>query len=147
MLILIAAIISAFTLSFAAKLIADTYLHDRIALVGSFVGLLPVQNPGIAFGVQLPGGVQELLILIALILVVITAIRSERSALSDWGYGMIIGGALGNVIDRVNDGFVTDFFQVGTFPVFNVADSCISIGVAMLLAQSLISVFGNHSRR
>lgn len=147
MLILISAIISAFTLSFAAKLIADTYLHDRIALVDSFVGFLPVQNPGIAFGVQLPGGMQELLILIAFILVVIAAVRSERSPLGDWGYGLIVGGALGNVLDRVNDGFVTDFFQVGTFPVFNVADSCISIGVALLLAQSLVSVFGNHSKR
>lgn len=139
--------VAAFAVSFAAKLAADAYLHERFALIGSFAGLLPVQNPGIAFGMQLPGGVQELLIVAALMLVFMTAVRSDRSVVGDWGFGLIVGGALGNVIDRVNDGFVTDFFQVGTFPVFNVADSCISIGVAMLLAQSLISVFGNHSRR
>lgn len=146
MIVFYIASIVAFAISFAAKLVADAYLHERFALLGSFIGLLPVQNPGIAFGVQLPGGMQELFIIIALVLVIITAVRSERSALGDWGYGLIVGGALGNVADRTYDGFVTDFFQVGTFPVFNVADSCISIGVGMLLAQSLISVFGNHSK-
>lgn len=138
---------TAFALSFAAKLMADAYLHHRIALIGSFAGLLPTRNPGIAFGVQLPGGMQEVLILIALALVVIAAIRSDRSRFGDSGYGLIVGGALGNVVDRMLDGFVTDFFQVGSFPIFNVADSCISIGVALLLAQSLLSVFGNHSKR
>lgn len=147
MLILISATISAFALSFTAKLLADAYLHDRIALLGSFVGLLPVRNPGIAFGIQLPGGVQELLILIALVLVIYAAARSERSRLGDCGYGLIVGGALGNVVDRVKDGFVTDFFQVGAFPVFNVADSCITIGVVLLLAQSVISFRYNRLKQ
>ena len=44
------------------------------------------------------------------------------------------GGAIGNLIDRITVGTVTDFISVGTFPVFNVADSCISIGVALLVA-------------
>jgi signal peptidase II len=44
------------------------------------------------------------------------------------------GGAIGNLIDRLTVGTVTDFISVGTFPVFNVADSCISIGVALLVA-------------
>lgn len=147
MILLTSATVIALALSLSAKLIADAYLHERIAVIGSFAGLLPVQNPGIAFGVQLPGGMQEVLILIALALVVAAAIRSDRSRLGDSGYGLIVGGALGNVADRLFDGFVTDFFQVGSFPVFNVADSCISIGVALLLAQSLLSVFGNHSKR
>ncbi len=147
MLILGIAIALSFALSFSTKLIADAYLHDRIAFIGSFAGLLPTRNPGIAFGIQLPGGAQELLIFIALVLVIIAALHSERSSLGDWGYGLIVCGALGNVVDRIKDGFVTDFFQVGSFPIFNVADSCISIGVAMLLAQSLFSVFGNHFKR
>jgi signal peptidase II len=40
-------------------------------------------------------------------------------------------------MDRLRDGFVTDFFQVASFPVFNVADSCITVGVALLLVESL----------
>jgi signal peptidase II len=47
--------------------------------------------------------------------------------------GMQLGGAVGNLIDRLTLGFVTDFISLGRFPVFNVADSSISMGVAVLL--------------
>ncbi len=51
---------------------------------------------------------------------------------------MIVGGALGNVIDRIRDGAVTDFFQVGGFPIFNVADSFITVGVGVLLLEMIL---------
>jgi signal peptidase II len=44
-----------------------------------------------------------------------------------------MAGALGNLIDRLYQGYVTDFISVGKFPVFNVADSCITMGVVVLL--------------
>ena len=47
--------------------------------------------------------------------------------------GLQLGGAVGNLIDRLNQGYVTDFISLGTFPVFNVADSSISVGVAVLV--------------
>ena len=127
-----------FALSFAAKLLSDAYLVERIAIIGQFAGLDPTLNPGIAFGLQLPAGIQELLIFGALILVAIFAAKSSKTLLARVGFGMILGGALGNVLDRLRDGFVTDFFQVGTFPVFNVADSCITVGVALLLLESIM---------
>jgi lipoprotein signal peptidase len=65
------------------------------------------------------------------------AVRAKGSAAQRVGFGLIIGGALGNVADRLLDGHVTDFFQVGAFPIFNVADSCITVGVVILLAESL----------
>ena len=56
---------------------------------------------------------------------------------SDWplrvALGLQLGGAIGNLIDRLTIGFVTDFISIGRFPVFNVADSSISIGVAVLI--------------
>lgn len=124
-----------FLLSMAAKFAADAWLEERMALWGSFAGLQPSHNPGIAFGIRLPDIYQELLILCALLFVVVLAVRSARTTVSRIGYGLIIGGALGNAADRLRDGLVTDFFQVGTFPIFNVADSAISIGVAFLLAE------------
>lgn len=139
--------VNAFILSYAAKVVADMYLHERIALLGRLVGLLPAYNPGIAFGVQFPRGVQECLILIALGLVMYVAFHAERSRIGDMGYGLIVGGAMGNICDRFMDGLVTDFFQIGTFPIFNVADSCITIGVIFLLAQSFISGSGKHLTR
>jgi signal peptidase II len=55
----------------------------------------------------------------------------------DWvlrlAMGMQLGGALGNLIDRLTVGSVTDFISIGTFPVFNVADASISTGVAILI--------------
>lgn len=123
--------------SLAAKWLADAFLHTRVALIGSFAGLDPVQNGGVAFGLRLPGVFQELLIITALIFVCVLAWKSKRTTVSSIGYGLIIGGALGNVLDRALDGYVTDFFQVGTFPVFNIADSCITVGVLFLLAEIL----------
>lgn len=122
--------------SFLGKLLADAYLHERFAIIGSFAGLYYSRNPGIAFGLKLPSGWQEMFIIIALVLVCILAWKSQKTLYSQIGYGLIVGGALGNVLDRMRDGFVTDFFQVGTFPIFNVADSCITVGVLFLLAES-----------
>ena len=129
---------AAFVVSFAAKLAADAWLHERVALAGSFLGLTPSRNPGIAFGFLLPEGYQTPIIVAALLLVAYSAYRSAADALTRWGFGLILGGAIANVADRARDGFVTDFFQVGSFPIFNVADSCITIGVGLLLLEMVL---------
>lgn len=128
---------AALTISLIAKFLADAFLVSRVAIIGSFAGLTPTHNAGVAFGVRLPAGFQELLIVSALIFVCFLAWKSQRTLASSIGYGLIVGGALGNVLDRLLDGLVTDFFQVGSFAIFNVADSCISIGVVFLLAEVL----------
>ncbi len=58
-----------------------------------------------------------------------------RLKIGPWiGIGNAIGGAVGNLVDRIlHDGFVTDFISVGNFPVFNIADASISVGVAILI--------------
>ncbi len=127
---------SALMISFIAKLLVDAFLVERIPVIGSFAGLQLAHNAGVAFGVQLPAGWQEVIIIAALVFVCFLAWKSQKTRFSSIGYGLIVGGALGNVIDRARDGFVTDFFQVGTFPIFNIADSCITIGVLFLLAET-----------
>lgn len=52
-------------------------------------------------------------------------------------FGGIVGGAIGNIVDRFHYGFVVDFIDLRWWPVFNVADSCISIGVVLLVIASL----------
>lgn len=118
--------------------LAEVYIAERIAVLGSFAGLQLSHNPGVAFGIQLPPVWQEIVIITALLLVCFMAWKSSTMKLGSIGYGLIVGGALGNVIDRLPDGVVTDFFQVGTFPIFNVADSCITVGVVFLLAEAVI---------
>ncbi|MDD4287069.1 MAG: signal peptidase II [Candidatus Peribacteraceae bacterium] len=130
--------------SLLAKVLVDRFLMNRIPIIGSFAGLQYSLNPGVAFGIRFPPFIQELLIGAALLAVLWLAIRSTRSLLPPsyqlraTSYELILGGGIANIIDRLPDGVVTDYFQIGTFPVFNVADSCISIGVLMLLMEMLV---------
>src|SRR3989344_3779613 len=130
---LLSTIILAFSLSFAGRFLAESFLTERVPLLGIFVGLSPSENAGFAFGVTFSPLLQYILIGGALVLVAFLAYRSRQEKVSSIAFGLIIGGALGNIVDRLDDGFVTDFFQVGSFPTFNVADSCITVGVGMLV--------------
>lgn len=79
--------------------------------------------------------------------VVVWFYRSQRtpSWLLSIGVGLIIGGAFGNLVDRLRLGFVVDFIQVGTFPIFNVADSAVSTAVVIMLLWSLREDSSNSS--
>jgi signal peptidase II len=112
--------------------LAHALLTERVSLIGTFVGLYPSFNDGVAFSITFPLFLQYGLIFAALALVCVLAYKSPRTFWNSLGFGMIIGGSLGNIIDRLLDGFVTDYFQVGTFPIFNVADSWITVGIAVL---------------
>lgn len=63
--------------------------------------------------------------------------QSKPSWLLSLAIGLIIGGAIGNLIDRLRLGYVVDFVQVGTFPIFNVADAAVSTAVVLMLLWSL----------
>lgn len=63
--------------------------------------------------------------------------QAERSGLVRVGFGAIAGGAFGNIIDRLRLGYVVDFADLRWWPVFNVADSCITLGVALLILSSM----------
>jgi signal peptidase II len=127
-----------FLLSLAGKWLADAWLHAYVPVLGGFAGFTYTTNPGIAFSITFAPFLQTPLILAALGILTYVAFRSAATRWSRIGFGMIIGGALGNVADRVRDGVVTDFIQVGTFPVFNVADSCITVGVAVLIIEMVL---------
>jgi signal peptidase II len=99
-----------------------------------FLDLVRVNNDGIAFGAF--GGGQALVI-VALAaalcgLVVFFVLHADRRAI--WlATGLLLGGALGNVIDRIRDGAVTDFLKLPHWPAFNVADIAITAGVVALV--------------
>ncbi|MFN3307885.1 MAG: signal peptidase II, partial [Anaerolineales bacterium] len=89
---------------------------------------------GAAFGIlQGFGGIFMVLAIVVALMIFVYFPQVPRR---DWSLrlalGLQLGGALGNLIDRLRQGYVTDFISVGTFPVFNIADSSISIGVAVL---------------
>ncbi|GAC1400918.1 MAG: signal peptidase II [Vulcanimicrobiaceae bacterium] len=62
---------------------------------------------------------------------------AAQSLLVRLAFGSIVGGAIGNIVDRFHYGFVVDFIDLRWWPVFNIADSCITVGVAVLVIGSL----------
>lgn len=109
--------------------------------VTSFFTLVMVWNQGVSFGMFSHDVhyMRWFLIAVAVVICVVMVRLGLKSRLpiERIGYGMVIGGALGNVIDRLRFGAVADFFSfhVGSFawPAFNVADSAIFMGVVILL--------------
>jgi signal peptidase II len=93
-----------------------------------------VHNRGVAFGFLGGGGVLVLVVTLAALtlLLVYFARHAERPLL--WlPTGLVLGGALGNLIDRIHQGYVTDFIHFPHWPAFNVADMCITGGVVALV--------------
>lgn len=117
--------------------LAETLLVDRIPIIAEFIGLQLSHNPGVAFGIGLPEGIKELLIFFALFFVHVMFLESMRTDMQQLGFGLIVGGGIANIIDRLFDGFVTDYIQVGSFPIFNLADSCVTVGVVVLLGEAI----------
>jgi signal peptidase II len=120
----------------------------RHELIHNFIYLVHSRNPGLAFGIlsdSASTGTRIVLILgsIAVIAVLAWLLVTSRSgsALAAAGLALLLGGATGNVTDRILHGAVTDFFEVwlGTYryPAFNVADSAIAIGAALILLDLL----------
>ena len=97
--------------------------------------LVHVRNEGVAFGLD-PGGGRTLLIAIialALLGLVLYFARHQAKPLIWLPVGLLVGGALGNIVDRIRDGAVTDFLKIPLWPAFNVADIAITFGVIALV--------------
>ncbi|MFN7160670.1 MAG: signal peptidase II [Candidatus Gracilibacteria bacterium] len=102
----------------------------EIIVIPDFLKLFYVENRGIAFSLPLTGLPLQIVTIILLGLI-IYAIKKYKVYQDIYLYVcvmMILGGALGNAIDRIFRGFVVDFISIGSFPVFNVADSFVTIG-------------------
>lgn len=126
--------------------------RDQIVFSDSYFRLRYAENPGAAFGLfrnvppQYRGPLFHLISLGAAVLILVTFWRlrgtpDERWA--KWGLPLVFGGALGNYVDRLARGFVIDFLEVHWreslwWPAFNVADSAIVVGVALLVVDSFV---------
>ena len=116
-----------------AIVIAELDRGDRRDLFAA-IDLVHVRNKGIAFGLFDAGGTTLTVITLAALalLLVYFALHATRPWL--WlPTGLLLGGALGNLIDRAREGAVTDFLDLPLWPAFNVADVAITLGVITLL--------------
>lgn len=115
-------------------------LGRSIPVIKNVFHLSLVHNTGVAFG--LFKNQQALFIIITSIVILYIALalflnRKQNSLSSRIAFGLILGGACGNLLDRLRLGFIVDFFDFRIWPVFNIADSAITIGIC-LLAVDLI---------
>ena len=112
-----------------------TWLPDWLSWLSPYARIVHWNNSGAAFGSFQNGNT----VFTVLAIIVIGAILYyyPRVEMSDWtlrlALSLQLGGAAGNLVDRLGMHKVTDFISIGNFPVFNIADSSISVGVVVLL--------------
>ena len=100
----------------------------------AFVDLVNTRNTGVAFGQLQDGGtIVSVVIAIALVALLVFFARNVHRPLVWLPTGMLLGGALGNIVDRVREGAVIDYLKLPHWPAFNVADASITVGVVILL--------------
>lgn len=127
---------------------------ESIPVIPGFLSITHVRNTGGAFGIL--GGNPLLLLagsVVAVVVVLWMLLTGQSSRLATMGCGLILGGAAGNLLDRLTTGEVTDYIHFSFWYVFNVADAAITVGVTVLLLTALLPgsddqapVAGNQSR-
>jgi signal peptidase II len=126
--------------------------------INAFINLTHQQNSGAAFSFLAGAGGWQRWFFVVLasavsvgIAVWLWRIRKEGPLVLMAGLSLVLGGAIGNLIDRARLGYVTDFIQVWfgnwAFPSFNVADSAISVGAALLIIDALFISGGNANKK
>ncbi|MEX2532755.1 MAG: signal peptidase II [Nitriliruptoraceae bacterium] len=126
---------------------------EYVPLVGEHVGLQLLFNSGGAFGLPAPSGL--FLFVAALVTVLVWRVLRQGPTITAFiGFALLLGGAYGNIIDRLTrgvDGFgsgaVVDFVAWGSFPRFNVADAAITVGVALIFLSLLSNTPPSHDER
>jgi signal peptidase II len=112
---------------------ADIARGDSVALLPG-LDLVNTRNRGVAFGLLGGGGPVVVIVAVAVLTgLVVFAWRQWDRPLVWLPVGMLLGGAAGNLLDRVREGSVTDFVKLPAWPAFNVADIAITFGVLTLL--------------
>jgi len=130
---------------------AHMALYESIAIIPNYLDITYTQNPGAAFSMlaDAPPWVRKAFLLTmacaAICVLLVIIVRAESVSLTSVSCALILGGATGNLIDRAIRGRVIDFMRAHyydlNYPIFNVADSAISIGVVLIL---LMTVFGRE---
>ncbi len=127
--------------------ILDLMPQPRVIEITSFANLVLVWNRGISFGMLGDGGASQAWILAAFGVIVAGGLliwlqRAALPRLPSIAIGLVVGGALGNAVDRLRFGAVVDFVDLHAggwhWPAFNVADSAITVGVALLLLDAVL---------
>jgi signal peptidase II len=152
LLIIVSAVIIVFDQATKLWITNNLALGETYCIIDGFceqVRFLHWYNTGIAFG--LFQGNSMLFSITSIIIVVIIVIFYNQIPQQEWllrlALAFEVGGALGNFIDRVTLGHVTDFVAIGNFPIFNVADAAINIGVALMFLSIVLEEIKDRRKK
>ena len=120
-------------------------LYDSFVVIPSLLDFTYIRNEGIAFGINFPGGKIFFIvfpILITFYLISLLKNKEFEDSASQIALLLIIGGAIGNILDRIFRGYVVDFIDFhingAHWYIFNVADASVTIGLLFLLYSSIL---------
>lgn len=126
----------------ATKYLISTFMSPLDSIeIFPFLHIINIRNTGAAFGMfrDLSSSFFIIVSLVAIVFVISLIVRNVYSLT---GLSLILGGAIGNLIDRLLNGKVVDFidFSIGSFhwPAFNVADSALTVGIAIIIIKSIL---------
>lgn len=120
------------------KLVVENYLVSEISIIDNFFSLLKVYNDGAAFSLFAGAGIFLILINVVIFIFLTKYMKNFKANFRNTlAFGLVFGGLMGNLIDRIRLGLVIDYlkFDFGsyTFPVFNLADMSLCIGIFLIV--------------
>ena len=128
------------------KLWIRTYTEGQVIFKLGFFQFNPIRNTGASFGLfQGYSSALTVVAIVSIVLLLSGAFLIHRhfpylvTTPNMIALGLVIGGTVGNLIDRLRFGYVTDFLDVGFWPVFNVADSAVTVAVILIAISLLLS--------
>ncbi|MBB6636338.1 signal peptidase II [Cohnella thailandensis] len=137
-----------FALDYASKKLIERSLdlYEQIPVIGDFFLITSIRNRGAAFGILEGKRVFFILITVVVVLAILWYLHrtyKSGSKLMLFALPTVLGGAVGNFLDRALFGEVVDFLQFNfgsyTFPIFNLADVAICVGVGLIILDSLLT--------
>ena len=147
-----------FAVFLVADLLSKHFIDASLPLGGSaeflpgFINIQTVHNSGAAWGIF--SGSQTFLIILTFIFIVVLAwvayAEKTKNPLFHIALGLIFAGSIGNLVDRLAFGYVRDFLHFefwDSFPVFNIADICLCLGVAMLLIYFIVVLVKRYKKK
>lgn len=121
---------------------ALNFKGNPVEVIPGFFGFTYVENPGGAFGFFQNGGQLIGVAAIVITAVVLLALAADRPRIETVALGFVLGGAIGNLVDRfargpgIIDGPVIDWIELWIIPTFNIADSAVTVAVGLLLIHA-----------
>ena len=119
------------------KFIVDKFISSTLIIIPRILEFTNVKNIGIAFGIN-SSNIKNIFLSIFVLIIIVNFIIKQFKVIDEktfFSLGLMLGGAIGNLIDRIIKGGVLDFIKISTFPVFNIADIAIVTGWILLIVN------------